>query len=398
MRWFSAVSEAPVLADAIGDCAERIHEDMAPAAVSLAVTFVSAHHEAEFERVPALVDEKMGPVMVIGCSAGGVIGAGREVENRPGVAMTAADLRGVQIVPFHIDNESVLPDGDAAPSEWESVVEVEARNRPLFLLLADPFSVRGDRLLAGLDFAFPQSPKLGGLASGAARPEGNALFLGRDVHRWGVAGLAMYGNIEVDTVVAQGCRPIGRPMRITACNGSILTELDGAPAMEALRETFAGLDERDKALAQHSLFMGVVMDPFNEDPQIGDFLIRNLAGFDARRGALAVAEKLEEGQLAQFHLRDAETSARDLDELLTRYATGNRVEDYDSGALLFSCLGRGSYLYGRADHDTDMFRDRVGELPLGGFFCNGEIGQVGGSTYLHSYTSSFGIFHPKRDG
>jgi small ligand-binding sensory domain FIST len=74
---------------------------------------------------------------------------------------------------------------------------------------------------------------------------------------------------------------------------------------------------------------------------------------------------------------------------------GSREPHSESGALLFQCLGRGAYLYGRPDHDTDMFREKVSAMPLTGFFCNGEIGQVSGSTYLHGYTSSFGIFRPK---
>jgi small ligand-binding sensory domain FIST len=59
---------------------------------------------------------------------------------------------------------------------------------------------------------------------------------------------------------------------------------------------------------------------------------------------------------------------------------------------MFSCLGRGQYLYGQANHDSNCFREYLGDIPLGGFFCNGEIGPVGGTTFLHGYTSSFGIF------
>ncbi len=65
------------------------------------------------------------------------------------------------------------------------------------------------------------------------------------------------------------------------------------------------------------------------------------------------------------------------------------------GSLLFSCLGRGKHLYGRSDHDTDAFRRHLGDVPLGGFFCNGEIGPVHGTTFLHGYTSSFGLFRPR---
>ena len=98
--------------------------------------------------------------------------------------------------------------------------------------------------------------------------------------------------------------------------------------------------------------------------------------------------------MVQFHLRDADTSAQDLAAVLDRYAGDNR-ENQVQGALLFSCLGRGQYLYGRANHDTDLFRDKLGAVPLGGFFCNGEIGPVSGTTFLHGYTSSFGIFRPR---
>ena len=144
---------------------------------------------------------------------------------------------------------------------------------------------------------------------------------------------------------------------------------------------------------QTSLFLGIVMDDFNEDPQQGDFLIRNVVGMDGRTGVMAIGETLREGQRVQLHLRDALTSADDLSALLVKYASENDVGQ-NQGALLFSCLGRGQFLYGRPDHDTDMFQEKVGAIPLGGFFCNGEIGPVGGTTFLHGYTSSFGIFRP----
>ena len=127
------------------------------------------------------------------------------------------------------------------------------------------------------------------------------------------------------------------------------------------------------------------MDELNDSPQLGDYLIRNIVGVDGQRGTLSVGEMLKEGQTVQFHLRDADASSQDLDAMLNQYVASHPLHQ-NAGALLFSCLGRGSYLYGRPDHDTDMFRDKVGAMPLTGFFCNGEIGQVGGSTYLHGYT------------
>ena len=308
--------------------------------------------------------------------------------------MTAAHLPGVDLTPFHMSDKD-LPDGDAAPGAWETLVKTSADREPHFVLLADPFSLRGEHLLMGLDYAFPSSVKVGGLASGANQPGGNALYLSDEVYDSGAVGMAMHGDITVDTVVAQGCRPIGEPMQVTECNQNLLLALNGRPPIEVLRELFQGLSDRDRQLAQHSLFLGVVMDELKDEPKIGDFLIRNIMGMDPQRGAVAIGEILKEGQTAQFHLRDAETSAEDLDGMLTRYASSHRIHE-EAGAILFSCLGRGSYLYGRPDHDTDMFREKVGALPLTGFFCNGEIGPVGASTYLHGYTSSLGLFRPKR--
>ena len=394
MKWSSAVSESPTLAQAVKECATAITGELGGQPAHLVVAFPSAHHSADYGAVPDLVREHLGDGLLIGCSGGGVIGAGREVENRPGFAMTAAHLLDVELVPFHVESPD-LPDDDAPPNEWENIVGTSAQNKPDFVLLADPFSFDPANLLAGLDYAFPMSAKIGGIASGGQQPGGNALYLSDTVHRSGVVGVAAHGAIAVDTIVAQGCRPIGEPMQITSCSKNLLLELDGANSMERLQKVYEGLGERDQELARHSLFLGIVMDELNDSPQLGDFLIRNLLGADRARGALVIGEMLREGRTVQFHLRDAETSAQDLDGLLTRYAAEHPIYE-ETGALLFSCLGRGSYLYGRSDHDTDMFRDKVSAMPLTGFFCNGEIGPVGETTFLHGYTSSFGIFRPNR--
>ncbi len=130
--------------------------------------------------------------------------------------------------------------------------------------------------------------------------------------------------------------------------------------------------------------------------RLGDFLIRNLVGMDTRSGAMVVAALLHDGQVVQFHLRDARAAAQDLDERLGSYCADINRKQLPAGALLFSCLGRGHHLYGQPNHDSNAFRRHLGEVPLAGFFCNGEIGPVQGQTFLHGYTSAFGIFRPAR--
>ena len=393
MIWTSAISEQSNLEDAVAECSRLIKNETNGEPLDLCVAFISPQHESSYDKVTDLMEEALGARHVFGCSAGGVIGNGLEIEQRAGVSITAAVLPDVAINPFHIMADQV-PDLDAGPDRWESMVGVAAGRSPHFIMLADPYSFPVQDLLMGLDFAFPRAAKIGGLASGASRRGGNALFLDREVIRNGAIGLALDGNITIDTVVAQGCRPIGRTMRISKSDRNMLVELDGQPPLEVLKDLFQELPERDQQLLGHSLFLGVVMDELIDDPVQGDFLIRNVVGMDQGTGGLAIGEMLKEGQLVQFHLRDADTSSSDLQAVLTRYADENRENDIP-GALLFSCLGRGEYLYGKPNHDADLFRDKLGNVPLGGFFCNGEIGPVSGTTFLHGYTSSFGLFRPK---
>ena len=388
MRWKSAVSELRSLPDAIAQCADEVDSDP-----DLAVVFVSAHFEGALDLVPPLLRTHIGNSVTLGCLGGGVIGAGREIEGRPGVAISTALFPDVEVVPFHIQDE-ILPDGDASPDAWETLIGVEGSSGPSLMMLTSPFNFATDKLIAGLDYAFPSSSKIGGIASGATDTGQNLLFDGSHVYGEGALGIALTGNVTIDTVVAQGCRPIGDAMQITACQGNVLYELDGDSPIDILNALYQDLGDRDQRLARHSLFIGMVMDPFNDDPKLGDFLIRNILGADQDQGDLVISEMLSDGQTVQFHLRDAEASSYDLDAMLTRYATEKPIYE-ETGALLFSCLGRGEYLYGRPDHDTDMFREKINAMPLTGFFCNGEIGPVGGTTFMHGYTSSFGIFRSR---
>ena len=385
MKWASAISESENVEEAVSECAESI-KSVVGNSPDLVFVFPSFNFSGQFKDISNALSQHFENSVIMGCSGNGVIGAGREVEHTPGFAMCAAELPEVEITPFHI-SDSDLPDGDDPPNKWENVLGVSRESRPNFVLLADPFSVRGENLLMGMDYAYPDCKIVGGLASGGTQPGSNALYLNNITYDHGIAVVALSGNIEISTIVAQGCKPIGSLSRITKCERNILEELDGRSPFDVLGETYNELHEEDKKLFQNSLFLGVVMDPFESNPGIGDFLIRNIVGANPDAGQLAVGQMLREGQLVQFHLRDAQTSTENLSNMLEEYQSTSF--ESETGALMFSCLGRGKYLYGEADHDTDLFREKIGNLPLTGFFCNGEIGPVSGSTFLHGYTSSF---------
>ncbi len=395
MRWASAVSEQFSIKAAVAEAAAKVKGELG-GPPDLAICFVSPHHSPDYDEIPALIQHALGPKVLIGCSGGGVIGAGHEVEDHAGFSLTGALLPGVELAPFHVKADN-LPTLDATPESWETLMGVKAAATPHFIILPDPFTLPAEQLLSGLDYAFPVGVKIGGLASGAGEPGGNALFLNARVECEGAVGLALSGNLLIETIVAQGCRPIGKTAVVTKCAQNVLFELDNRHPGELLRETYEAANSRDQRLIAGALHLGIVMDPLKVDVKPGDFLIRNVLGMDRASGGLVVGELLREGQLVQFHVRDANTATDDLHRMLQRYKTEHPGET-GQGALLFSCLGRGHHLFGEVDHDTGLFAQAVGTLPLGGFFCNGEIGQVGPSTFLHGFTSSFGIFRPKVAG
>lgn len=394
MRWSSTVVESTDLDQAVETATTAVHAEMDGHAIDLAIVFLSPHFAPRYLEFPEILRDFLNHGHLLGCSAGGVIGGGREIEQRPALSLTAAHLPGVTIAPILISAPD-LPDADASPRTWIDFVGVPGDPISQFILLADPFSFPITPFLAGMDYAYPRSVKVGGLASGAQGRQQNALFLNTAVSRQGMVGVALQGDIRVETIVAQGCRPVGRPVKITRGRHGIIFELEGKPALSVVREMIAGLSSRERDLAAEALFVGVEMSVLGNNSELSEYLIRNIIGVDPQSGAMRIGEQVREGKIIQFHVRDAETSAEDLALHLDRFCQNQR-QHAARGALLFSCLGRGRQLYGHADHDSHSFRNYLGTVPLGGFFCNGEIGPVAATTHLHGYTSSFGIFSPAR--
>jgi small ligand-binding sensory domain FIST len=395
MRWGSTLSRRPDAAAAFSEAAGTLDDRLGGAGPDLLLVFASPHHVQDFDDLGRLAARRYPGAVIAGCTGRGVIGDGHEAEQGPALSLTGARLPGVACAAVHVEMTS-LPDPGAWGGPWRALTGVDPGAQPKFLVLADPFTMDAHALIQGLDGAYPRAPKFGGLASGGDAPGEHRLLLGAEVHRSGAIAVAFSGDLEVDTIIAQGCRPIGEPMLITRCKGGLLQELDRGPPLKVLGEIHESLGPRDRELMRHSLFLGLDMREERVEYDPGELLVRNIVGADQQTGALAVGEVLHPVQAVQFVLRDAQAAEEDLKRLLDgRKRTGSEPP---SGALLFSCTGRGSGLFGAADHDTALFEEKLGPAALGGFFCNGEIGPVGGTTYLHGYTSAFALFRPRRPG
>ena len=358
--------------DALGD-----------ASPSLAVLFASAHFLASAEALVAAIAEQAGPLPLIGCVGESVAGGAHEVESEPAVSLwLGADLGPVET--FAMDYIRT-PSGGAYggyrfPREPHGV----------HLLICDPFSFPADGLLAHLNEQLPGTVVMGGMASAAARPGQSRLFLDDRVLTSGAVGVHL-PNAEVHPLVAQGCRPVGDAYIITRADGSVIHELGGRPPLVRLREMAEAMSSRDQELLAQGLQLGVVIDEYRAEPGQGDFLIRGLVGADPDSGAIAVGDDIQIGQTVQFHVRDAASADEDLRRALEREsaALGGRRP---AGALLFTCNGRGSRLFDQPDHDAGLIASTLGDIPMAGFFCAGELGPVGGQNFLHTFTASIALF------
>jgi small ligand-binding sensory domain FIST len=350
----------------------------------LAVVFASGSHLAAPEAVLEAVNDVLAPGVLVGCAAGGVIGPRREVEQGTAVSVWAGHLGGGSAAPFHATVEE-LDEGTGALNGMADLHGADGA-----ILLADPATFPTDAVLHFLSHAAPAVPLLGGLASARTAGGETALFLGDQVLDEGAVGVRLDG-VEVLPCVSQGAAPIGPELTITAAEGHVIGELAGKPALEKLRETIEALPAEDLELVQGGLLMGIVVDSNKPEYVQGDFLVRGLVGADPETGQVAVAADVRPGQVVRLHARDAESADRDLREALAirRRALGGRTP---AGALVFACNGRGRGLFGCADHDAEIVSDELDGAPAAGFFAAGEIGPVGGESFLHGFTATVAVF------
>lgn len=403
-KWVSTLSHKASLEAALKDVITQGCEQLA-VPPTLGFIYVSSAFTSEYSRLMPLIEEMLPEVPLIGCSGGGIIGTkGRqvqEIEDDVAISLVLAYLPEVKVQSFHVDTDR-LPDLDGSPGAWSRLIGADPAESPCFVLLSDPFSRGIKDFLSGLDYAYPGTPKIGGVASSGIVNGSVGLFCHKRMYREGTVGFALSGNLEMETIVAQGCRPIGNAFRVVESERNIVIKMvpedensSRLSPLEQLQELVQSLDEEDKLLAQTSLFVGVAQTEFKLSLEAGDFLVRNLMGYDPKEGALAIGDRIRPGQRLQFHLRDAATSEEDLRSLLRQHQRTMGNHPAPIGALMFACLGRGESLYEEKNFDSQMFTQALGMMPMAGFFCSGEIGPVGDSTYLHGFTSVFGIFRPK---
>jgi small ligand-binding sensory domain FIST len=375
----SALSEHPIAAQATGEVAGSVLESIGDRP-DLVVVNATRPHAGALEDIAATLAAVLHPLAIVGCAAESVLGRGAEVEETPALSLWAGRVGPLLQLSL---GATRLSDDEWHFEGWPDHIALEPR---ALVLIGDPFTFPTEEFLSWFGERMPGVPVVGGNASAGRGPGASRLVVGDRVVTRGATAVLLGPGVAVETVLSQGCRPYGRLLTVTRSDRNIIYEIAGKPAMERMVDEIKdGLEPIDVAgIEANGLFVGRLVDDRISEPGPGDFLVRNVVGVDRSSGAVAVNDRVPLGATIRFHLRDAESAHRDLQVLLH----GRQA----SAALMFSCNGRGSRMFDTANHDVRTFEREVGPAPLGGFFAAGEIGPVGGSNFLHSFSSSIALF------
>lgn len=248
------------------------------------------------------------------------------------------------------------------------------------VLHADPRNPAVTGLLAQLAREVPGTCFVGGLTSS----NGHYLQVADTLTEGGLSGVLFAPKVRVTTGLTQGCVPVGPQHRISACDLNIIHRLDDRPALDVLYEEIGEILARDPRRIAGYIFAGLPIADGESDGE--DYVVRNLLGLDLRSKRIAIGEHVNTGQTLLFCRRDGNSARDDLVRMardLRRQLPGP-----PKGGLYYSCLGRGRHLFGPDSQELRLIRAELGDIPLVGFFANGEISR----NRLYGYTGVLTLF------
>jgi small ligand-binding sensory domain FIST len=308
----------------------------------------------------------------IGATGIGILGASAqssgEYYDQPAVSALIADLPD--------DSFRVFPgrgdDAAGAGSEW-----FEAQRPNVAIVHADP---RAQRLPLMLDRLAEASGAY--LVGGLASSRGPMVQIAGEASEGGASGAWIGSSVNLVAGLSQGCAPIGPAHVATTAQKNVVMEIDGRPALDVFKEEIGEMLARN--LERCANFIYAALPVGGSDT--GDYLVRNLMGIDPNKGWIAIGDQIESGDGIMFTKRDRSTANADLVQMLERLK--KRITRPIQGGLYFSCLSRGHNLFGDAGTEMAILRDHLGDIPLAGFFANGEISHK----RLYGHTGVLALF------
>jgi len=349
-----------------------------------AIIFCTFPHKEHYRDMLKSVCEITQTSNVTGCSGIGVLANLGEIEAEPGVSVLAVSTDLIEVTSFI--------SGDSTEGGFKAGVEIGKKLNPikgdkaLLTFLPDPFNINPYNLFEGVESQLGSIPIVGATASENPNVNETTEFCGDTVSQSSVSGLMIQGDFNYIIGITQGCQPVGPPFVITKCENNIIIEIDDKPAFDVLKEYIPqSLIENPRDM-MHMVFIG--FSPVNDknDFSRGNYLIRNLSGFNPESGLIGVAENVIEGQNITFAVRNSQMAREDLKQMLERMKSSSDPNKPFRFGFYFNCCARGSYLYGQKGIDTAYINHYLGNIPIVGFFGNSEFSHLHGKNHIFTYT------------
>lgn len=318
------------------------------------------------ERMVEALRERTGVADWVGTVGVGILATGAEYLDEPALAVMVAELPAGSYRVF--SGRTGLPRPGAPGSEAHFGV-----------VHADPHTPDVAGLIADMSAKVESGYLVGGLSSSRAK----TVQVANDVISGGLSGAVLASSVGVSTRLTQGCAALPGRHIVTECESNVIAALDGRPALDVMKEAIGEVLGRDLRKAAHFIHVGLPVAGSDR----GDYLVRNLVGIDPRAKLIAIGEIVEPGAELIFCKRDAQSARQDLRRILAELR--EEAPAAARGALYFSCLGRGEHMFGERGTELGIVREELGDLPLVGFFCNGEISH----DRLYGFTGVLTIFH-----
>lgn len=222
----------------------------------------------------------------------------------------------------------------------------------------------------------------GFLVGGLTSSRGYHYQIADEITEGQLSGVVFDSQVPIVSGLTQGCSVIGAVHTVTECDRNIAIRIDDRPALEVFNEEIGEVLARDPARLAGYIFAGFPVP----GTDTGDYLVRQITGTDAEQGLLGVGDLLSPGQSIVFCRRDGDTAVADLRRMLT--GVRKRLDGTPRGGVYFTCLGRGQHMFGAPSREMQYIAEELGDIPLVGFYANGEIS----GNQLYGYTGVLALF------
>lgn len=344
-----------------------------------AVVFATPDHCARYPFILEEIRQRAGTEQVVGCSATGVITGGGEFE-QTSLAVMLLSLKKISVFPFFMQNTK---SGGELGMVAAKTRLPECKNS-LLILFPDPYGFEPKPFFEELENAAGFVPCVGAYASGDVNENVTSQFHGKNIENQACSGIMLSGDFSYAVKIAQGARPISRPLIITSGEGHLISEIAGKPAFNVFAETVQRALLSSPAHLRSAFFAGIAVDTARSPLGQGDFLMRTIIGADSKEGVLAIAEEITSGQTIAFSLLNPLIAQQELEEMARSAREEMKTEP--SFGFYFNCCGRGRGLYGAPNVDIKIIQKYFPKTPMIGFFGNGEIAPLHGKNFVHNYS------------